>query len=87
MIQWFLGTSVEKNKFSMRVNKSYDEFKQLHHTIVLANCVENLPELPKLQSYDYINYDKTEFEILPEMQEYLSKILQKEKLLNMLSLI
>jgi len=27
MIQWFIGTSVEKNKFSMRVNKSYDEFK------------------------------------------------------------
>ena len=44
-----------------------------------------MPEFPKLQSYDY--YERTEMEIMPEMHEYLTKLMQKDKILNYLTFI
>lgn len=82
IISWKINAH-NKEIYTMTVNRSYKDFSKLHRD--LNECgVGNLPELPKMMDgFQTLS----EHEIYYEMRQYLTEIMARQDIINLLTLM
>lgn len=83
IVSWKLHAKNEKVVMEKRVIKSYEEFRHLFESLQQTTLTV-MPELPKKRT---VYEERTEQDIFDDMHDYLTKIMSRSDVVNLLSFI